>query len=297
VGAGFRQWGVGIDYAVNFEDTDWQGPVEMLMRLGLSYRFGQSLDERKAEEAQRIKRQVDEGIKEATRQYEQQLDQLAEQYDREREQLEQQFEQRYQDRLQDLDAQIQDERQEILADVSAQFEAEKQQALDELAEEFEQQRAELELALVRQQNVYENRIGQLQNQFEQERQNIRQEAVADEAFKSERYARGLQLYSDGQYEEALAEFETVARYDDEYLNVQEYINRSEAQLRDVSSYSPEIMQLYYNGIDLFVQQEYRQAIAEWQKILDLDPYNKLAIRNIKEARDRLRRLQEMGIDE
>ncbi|MFW6181485.1 MAG: hypothetical protein ACOC8N_07025, partial [Spirochaetota bacterium] len=144
---------------------------------------------------------------------------------------------------------------------------------------------------------YESRIDQLEERFEEERQALRQEIVADEAFKSERYARGLQLYSDGEFEEALAEFETVARYDAEYLNVQEYIRRCQAELRDVSTYPPEVLELYYNGIDLFVQQRYREAIAEWEKILEIDPYNKLAMRNIREARNRLRKLQQLGISE
>jgi len=61
----------------------------------------------------------------------------------------------------------------------------------------------------------------------------------------------------------------------------------------VRSYPPEIMNIYYRGIDLFVQKKYEEAIAEWQKILEIDPYNQLALRNIKEAEQRLRKLREL----
>jgi cytochrome c-type biogenesis protein CcmH/NrfG len=68
-------------------------------------------------------------------------------------------------------------------------------------------------------------------------------------------------------------------------------------MKDVSSYSPEILNMYYTGVDLFVQKKYEEAIREWEKILEIDPYNKLAIRNIKEAEDRLKRLKELGAGE
>ena len=68
-------------------------------------------------------------------------------------------------------------------------------------------------------------------------------------------------------------------------------------MRDVSTYSPEILTIYYKGIDLFVQKKYEEAINEWNKILEIDPYNKLARRNIKEASNRLKKLKELGISE
>ena len=35
----------------------------------------------------------------------------------------------------------------------------------------------------------------------------------------------------------------------------------------------------------------------WQQILEIDPYNKLAYRNIAEAEARLRKIEELGISE
>ena len=193
-----------------------------------------------------------------------------------------------------LDDIVEERRQDIIADLTAQFEAERTRALADLTDDFDRERAGLERRLIDERASYEQRIGDMESQFEQEKVEIRRQLEADESFKSERYSKGLQLFADGAYQEALEEFETVAEYDSEYLNVQYYIQRSRAEMKDVSTYSPEILDIYYRGVDLFVQKKYEEAIVEWRKILEIDPYNKLAIRNIKEAEDRLRKLKQLG---
>jgi len=297
LGLGIRQWGLGIDYAVSFEDPDWQGTAELLMRLGISYRFGKSIQEKKNIQAEKIKTQIEEGIREATKQYEQELEQLSAEYNREKERIILEMDEKYRERLATIDQTIEETRQDIIADLTAQFEAEKRRALEELTRQYEQQRAQLESQLARERTTFQQRIQSLETQFEQEKQTLRQQITADESFKSETYARGLQLLADGKYSEALTEFETVARYDPDYLKVQEYINLARGQMKDVSTYSPQIMELYYRGVDLFVQKNYEQAIQEWERILEIDPYNKLALRNIKEAQERLRKLKELGATE
>ncbi len=297
LGMTVKRWGFGLDYAVTFEDSDWQGPAELLMRVGLSYRFGKSIDEKKREQAEAIRSQIDDGIREATQDYEQQLEDLSAEYEKEQEQLLQDLETSYQKKLESVDETIEDARQEIIADLSAQFEADKQKTLEELADQYEDDRETLERRLIDERSDYEEQMETLQRQFEEEKVTIREQTSADETFKSENYAKGLQLYSDGKYEDALAAFEAVSAADENYLNVKEYMARSRAEMKDVGSYDKEILDFYYAGIDLFVQKRYKDAITEWEKILEIDPYNKLAIRNIKEAEDRLRKLEELGIEE
>jgi len=297
LGIGFRQWGFGIDYAVSFEDPDWQGTAELLMRLGISYRFGKSIEEKKAIQAEKIKTQIDEGIREATQKYEKELAQLSENYNREKERIILEMDQKYREKLATIDETIEEARQDIIADLTAQFEAEKIRAIEGLKLQYDQQRAQLESRLARERLTYQQRIQSLESQFEEEKRAIRQQIIADESFKSETYTRGLQFFADGKYSEALTEFETVARYDPNYLKVQEYINLTIAQMKDVRTYSPEIMEIYFRGVDLFVQKNYEEAIREWQRILKIDPYNKLALRNIKEAQNRLRKLKELGATE
>jgi lipopolysaccharide biosynthesis regulator YciM len=79
--------------------------------------------------------------------------------------------------------------------------------------------------------------------------------------------------------------------------VQEYIQRSRAEMQEVTTYSDEILDLYYQGLEFFVNKQYNEAIEIWNDILEIDQYNKLAMRNIKEAERRLRKLEELGISE
>jgi len=294
VGLGFRQWGFGIDYAVTFEDPEWQGTAELLMRLGISYRFGKSIDERKKIEAQKIKKQIEEGIRKATKQYEEKLSELKNEYEKEREQLVLQFDVKYKQKLEEINRSYGTQKEELIADLTAQFEAEKNKAMEELAKRYENERLQLQQRLEQERMLSAQKMQELQKKFEKEKMTIAKKIQADESFKSEHYSKGLQLFADGNYKEALAEFETIARFDPKYLKVQEYIRRTKAEMASISSYSPKIMDLYYKGVDLFVQKKYIEAINVWKKILKIDPYNKLALRNIKEAEDRLKKLEQLG---
>ena len=294
VGFGIRQWGVTLDYTVTFEDPTWQGAAELLMQLGISYRFGKSIDEQKQIQSEQIREQINEEIRKSTERYEQELSELSADFETEKQKITEDMDKIYAEKVAALDDIVEERRQDIIADLTAQFEAERTRALADLTDDFDRERAGLERRLIDERASYEQRIGDMESQFEQEKVEIRRQLEADESFKSERYSKGLQLFADGAYQEALEEFETVAEYDSEYLNVQYYIQRSRAEMKDVSTYSPEILDIYYRGVDLFVQKKYEEAIVEWRKILEIDPYNKLAIRNIKEAEDRLRKLKQLG---
>jgi len=295
IGAGFRRWGLGIDYAVSFEDPDWQGTIELLMRIGISYRFGRSMDEKRKKIAEDIRAQIDEGIRKTTERYEGQLEELKTEYDREKDRIIQEIDKKYEEKISSLDESLEDSKQEIVR-LTIQQETDKKSLIDELTRKYETEKNTLEQQFADDRSSYESRITDLQRKYEEE-SSLRSKQIVDETFKSEKYALGLQLYSDGEYEEALVEFEAVARFDPNYLKVQEYIARVKAEMRDVRTYSPEILTIYYNGIDLFVQKKYEEAIVEWEKILKIDPYNKLARRNIREARERLKKLKELGISE
>jgi cytochrome c-type biogenesis protein CcmH/NrfG len=44
-------------------------------------------------------------------------------------------------------------------------------------------------------------------------------------------------------------------------------------------------------MQFFANDEYAKAISEWEKILEVDPTNESVQRNIEEARQRIRQLQ------
>lgn len=288
--------GFGIDYAVTFEDSEWQGPAELLMRIGLSYRFGKSVDEQAMDEAARIQQRIDDEKIKLDEKHKGEISKLNAQHDEELSQLRAQhtvklFQLREQhnvekksiikEKEQELAKKLDEVDEETRKELIAQHDAETKIALQELSLKHDREITELERGHI-------DKVTELESNFEGDKEN--------EAFKSEKYSLGIQLFIDEKYEEALIEFDTITKFDPGYLNVQEYIGRINATTKDVRSYSPEILEFYYTGIDLFVQKNYKDAIAEWEKILDIDKYNKLALRNIKEANRRLKRLKELGIE-
>ena len=56
----------------------------------------------------------------------------------------------------------------------------------------------------------------------------------------------------------------------------------------------EIRRLFLRGMQHFAKDEYQKAIEQWQKILEIDPTNESVKRNIEEAKERLKQLEERG---
>ena len=290
-GVGVRRWGVGIDYAVSFEDPDVQDTLDLIFRLGLSYRIGKSMEERRQIEAEEIQQQIAEGIREATAQFDEERAALEQAQKAEKERIEEQFTQRREELLSQIEERnlTLQEQEEALQEL----ELEREAALADALSSFSAQRAALEAQLEQQRLSYEQQLRDLQARYE-----VEQEAVTElEARKSRLYADGLQAFSEGRFEDAEQAFREVQGLDPNYLKVEEYLNRSIAERRDVREYSRDIMDLYTRGLDLFMKKQYREAIEVWQQILEIDPYNKLAYRNIAEAEARLRKIEELGISE
>ncbi len=287
LGIGFRQWGVGVDYAVTFADSDWQETLDLVMRLGLSYRFGNSMDDRRQAEAQAIQEQINEAIAQAT-----------EQFDKEREVLQQQHDDEIDRISQDYDNQI----EAVINDSKLSLE-EKELAIRNLEEQRETDITAVTTALTGQIADLSSQLDQQRSQYEQAlrdleaRYELEQRQLTDiEAQKSRLYADGLQAFSEGRYADAERAFRDVSAIDANYLKVQEYIGRSRAMQREITDQPDNIKQLYRDGLSLFVNKQYQAAIDKWEEILEIDPYNKLATQNIQEAQRRLKKLEELGIE-
>lgn len=120
----------------------------------------------------------------------------------------------------------------------------------------------------------------------------RKAAVADEYFKALHYFQGIEDYLNKQFKQALVEFETVEKYDPDYLQLQLYLARTRQQLGGQTRFmSDKSLQLYYQGIDFYVANDFVKAILVWNKILETEPNNLLVVRNIEEARSRIVRMQ------
>jgi hypothetical protein len=120
----------------------------------------------------------------------------------------------------------------------------------------------------------------------------RKAAVADEYFKALHYFQGIEDYLNKNFKQALVEFETVEKYDPNYLQLQLYLARTRQQLGGQTRFmNDKSLQLYYQGIDFYVANDFVKAILVWNKILETEPNNLLVVRNIEEARSRIVRMQ------
>ncbi len=114
---------------------------------------------------------------------------------------------------------------------------------------------------------------------------IKKESAKAEYFKASHYTKALEAYYENDYKRAILEFETVYRLDTNYLNTAYYVSMVKTILRKSNEemYSEAILKLYKSGVDKYVNEDYRGAKSEWEKILAIDPYNRLALDNLKEV--------------
>lgn len=129
-------------------------------------------------------------------------------------------------------------------------------------------------------------------QLEQLRGNI--DKMKDkERFKALHYSRGLESYFDGDLKRALAEFNTVLEIDMEYMSVVYYTSYIKGLMDRTKQgeYSEAVLKLYREGVGLYLKQDYKGAKEKWESILKIDPYNRLAIENLKEVNPLLSELE------
>lgn len=134
-------------------------------------------------------------------------------------------------------------------------------------------------------------LAQREQLLDAERQQ-RRAAVADEYFKSYHYFQGMKDYMSKNYKQALVEFETVAKYDPNYLELPMYLQRTRQLIKGkIEFMSQDNYDLYYQGIDQYLADDFMAAIQTWEAILKTEPNNLLVLRNIDEARERIVKLR------
>ena len=67
------------------------------------------------------------------------------------------------------------------------------------------------------------------------------------------------------YPRALVEFETVARYDPDYLELQLYLQRTRQRIEGKVEFTSEkSYALYYKGIDLYLEHEFAPILGDYE---------------------------------
>jgi len=107
------------------------------------------------------------------------------------------------------------------------------------------------------------------------------------------YDEALRFYNESQYQKAVTSLDELLRIQPGHEDAKSLRALAKRRLTPISDdEKAQIRQLYLRGMQFFSNDDYAKAIAEWEKILEIDPSNESVRSNIQEARERLRRLQE-----
>lgn len=132
-------------------------------------------------------------------------------------------------------------------------------------------------------------LGDIQKKLD----SMRRDTQKQEYFKAYHYSRALEAYNNADIKTADAEFQAVFAVDPDYLNIRYYRGlMKSAKGSEGQEYSEEILALYRSGVEKYMKEDFTGAKADWEKIIKIDPYNRLAIENLKEVNDILRKIGE-----
>jgi len=107
----------------------------------------------------------------------------------------------------------------------------------------------------------------------------------------ELYQKALTQFNDGNFLGAMTSLTTVLQLEPRHEDAKTLRLMAQRKMTPLTeTEEAEIRQHYLRGMRLYSNNEYTDAISEWEKILKIDPTNESVRRNIKEAKDRLSQL-------
>ncbi len=137
----------------------------------------------------------------------------------------------------------------------------------------------------------EEAIRRIQQKIEDQTQDLR--IVSRRLRIVDLYSGALRAYNEGGYEASIRNLEEILRLQPTHEEAKTLLARAKRKITPLTQEEEEeIRRLYLRGMQHFSNDEYAEAIAEWEKILMIDPGNESVQRNIEEARERLRRIEE-----
>ncbi len=98
--------------------------------------------------------------------------------------------------------------------------------------------------------------------------------------------KGIELIARGDYAQAEVELKLALALDKDNRPAADQLSKIPS--RRVTASAREISDLYLKGISAYTSEDYEQAIAFWQRVLELDPNHANARRNLDRAREKLR---------
>jgi tetratricopeptide (TPR) repeat protein len=107
------------------------------------------------------------------------------------------------------------------------------------------------------------------------------------------YNDALQYFNDGDYPRTLTNLDELLKLQPDHADARRLRALTQRKMTPLTEQEKQqIRKLYLAGMQYFSKDEYEKAIAEWEKILAIDPSNESVQNNIREARERLKQLEE-----
>jgi len=136
----------------------------------------------------------------------------------------------------------------------------------------------------------ENAIRRIQRKIENQGQDLRSKSQTLQIVNL--YSDALKAYNEGRYEAAVQNLEEILRLEPSHQEAKALLARAKRKTTPLTEEEEaRIRQLYLSGMQFFAKDQYNEAIAEWEKILEIDPSNESVRQNIEEARERLKNLE------
>jgi tetratricopeptide (TPR) repeat protein len=115
--------------------------------------------------------------------------------------------------------------------------------------------------------------------------------ISDKVKKS--VDKGRSLFEGGDKKGARTQFEAALKLDPTNSDANDYITRITGSQSNAKVNSERVKQLYYQGVDLYVNNKIKEAIKTWEELLALDPNHQDAAKNIQRAKAKLKALENL----
>lgn len=97
--------------------------------------------------------------------------------------------------------------------------------------------------------------------------------------------RGKEAFNEENYFDALGIFEDILQNDENNKEAQSYLERTRAALKS------DVDRLFKTGLQLYVKEDFKGAIAEWDKALRIEPRDSSTLEYRKRAEEKLKALE------
>ncbi len=102
--------------------------------------------------------------------------------------------------------------------------------------------------------------------------------------------KGIALYNKGKYAEAEIHFSTALKFLPSSRTAKQWLRKTKKKRRTGEI---DINDLYMKGINAYTSDKIEEAIAYWEKVIEIDPTYKNAKKNLQRANEKLKKIKEI----